>query len=242
MKKIYKFRYIFRFNVFNEILQNFGKIQTSYNLRKNYRFSEGDYESLAFSFNSMDKETYEKIECFLNLYYKHAKKNTCFYCMLKGDLICPNCGMFYYCSKLHQELDWNIFHFFDCNLIRVCKEIIKLGENNCTSIIKFFKLGYIYKNSSLLFNKILIEIFKNCKDQIDYQEYLIFLHFIIELFERSNVHHLYYHFLIKFLNYLPHKQESVLINIDKTILLTSCYYYFSLKLVYVKFTYESILQ
>ena len=131
-KKIFKFRYIFRFNLMKEIFQNITKIRTSHSKSYPSSFGEKDISKL-FSFNLMDQETNEKLKCFLDLYLKNLKSNICFYCFLKGDILCSKCGVVYYCSMHHQEQEWNIFHFFDCNIIKMCKEVLQFGIHNCTS-------------------------------------------------------------------------------------------------------------
>ena len=83
------------------------------------------------------------------------------------------------------------------------------------------------------------QIFKNCKDQIDYQEYLIFIYMLIELYEKTNVQILFSNYLMKLFNNIhPDEESDETIN-DKLLLLESCNYFLSLKLLYAKFSKES---
>ncbi len=137
-KKLFKFRYVFRFKVIKEICQNLNKIQTKHLQNKNHQFFKNEKEGISnISMNSMDDETFEKIECFIQTYQQQYKKNKCFYCMTKGEIICEECQEFYYCSEHHQDLEWKLFHFFECNILRLFNKIYKYGIANCHGIKTF---------------------------------------------------------------------------------------------------------
>ena len=137
-KKVFRFRYIFRFKVISDIIKALKEIQTNYATDKNNKILKFDKEKTQnFDQKDYDNETFEKALCVLKTYLDQVKRKTptCFYCMLKGDIVCSFCGEFQYCSKEHQDCEWRLFHFFECNLLQMFKEIKNFGKNDCSSKI-----------------------------------------------------------------------------------------------------------
>ena len=90
------------------------------------------------------------------------------------------------------------------------------------------------------FGNILIEIFKLCKDETDYQIHLIFISFMIEILEKFDILFFYSNFFLKILNINKLEgKEKLTLHLDKAIFIDTCFYYFSLKILYIKFCFES---
>jgi len=139
-KKIFRFRFIFRFKTILDINKALKEIQTNHANEKNNRIQRLD-KFQNFDLKEYDAETYEKCLCFLNIYIDQVRRKspTCFYCMLKGEIICPNCKEFQYCTKLHQDCEWRLFHFFECNLLQLFTKVKDFGTHDSTSNIVFIK-------------------------------------------------------------------------------------------------------
>lgn len=105
------------------------QIQTKYATQKL------ESQSTQFNYDDYDYETFNKCQTFLKNYLSQTKhkKPTCYYCELKGDIICEKCQEFYYCSQEHQNLEWRLFHFLECNLIQLFKDIHNNGLKGCSS-------------------------------------------------------------------------------------------------------------
>ena len=243
-KQIYKFRYLFRFKLYEEIINNLVKIQINYMHLKNSSFSnddENEKQNLKlYNLNNSDEATYEKVIFFRESYFSFfSKKNMCFYCKKKAHLRCQECKEFYYCSENHQKFEWNLFHFFDCNIIQFLKEVEKNDVLNCTSMA-FLNLGFMMNILPKFLSRILMNIFKFTKDEIDYQENMFFINTIIEILDVFNAGYIYRNYLTKLLIYKPEKENNEVIFNEKLIILKLSNYYLSLKLLYVKFAFESI--
>lgn len=167
----------------------------------------------------------------MDTYKVSLNVETCFHCLRKGIIKCEKCNLFYYCSVEHRSLEWKTYHFFECNIVQLIKE---MKNYNGTSYTKKF-----LEKLREYVSKILQEIFYFIEDENDYQEYMIYIHFLLDLHEKFGINN-FYKSIFKILALIPKDENDKFhLLITKTLLAEASILYLNLKMSLIKFAFEA---
>jgi len=81
----------------------------------------------------MNKVNKGKIDFIYEAVSKRIKKNICLLCQSEARYTCKYCEYFYFCCEAHEQQEWLINHFFECNLFRFLKRMKDVETSEITS-------------------------------------------------------------------------------------------------------------
>ena len=122
------------------------EIQTKYS-KDNVEFNISK-----FNFDYYDNQTFSKCNYIIDAYRKELvpMKYRCYNCNLKAQFMCSLCQEYYYCSKEHQIYEWSQFHFFECNMLQLFKDVLKNEIKGCTSKFYYYIRIFSFDFSEIL--------------------------------------------------------------------------------------------
>jgi hypothetical protein len=88
---------------------------------------------LDFSFEDYDHEFSDKIDYLWNTYKLTLNVETCFFCLGPAKIVCEKCNSYYYCTEEHKEKEWKIYHFFECHIVQLMRNLKNYKGHNLTS-------------------------------------------------------------------------------------------------------------